>query len=98
MSDIIIVAMWLVVVVLVFWIVAFILRLLWNSTLPDVFGTSVITTWQALKLILIAAVLLSPLSARNVGQVTSHEPPARVLVPGADVPGSGRTICPQAVD
>jgi hypothetical protein len=34
-----------------------ILRLLWNSTIPELFGLRTITTWQAIKLLLIALLL-----------------------------------------
>jgi hypothetical protein len=34
-----------------------ILQLLWNSTIPEVFGLRTITTWQAIKLLLIALLL-----------------------------------------
>ena len=32
-------------------------QLLWNSTIPEVFGLRTITTWQAIKLLLIALLL-----------------------------------------
>jgi len=38
-------------------ILSAILRWLWNSTMPDVFGLKTVTFWQALKLLLIAAIL-----------------------------------------
>jgi hypothetical protein len=38
-------------------IAGFILQLLWNSTIPEVFGLRTITTWQAIKLLLIALLL-----------------------------------------
>jgi hypothetical protein len=34
-----------------------ILRLLWNSTIPELFGLRTINTWQAIKLILISVLL-----------------------------------------
>ena len=49
------------------------LRLAWNSTLPDLFQTPRISTWQAAKLILIAAVLLSPVSIRVIDTQTQPE-------------------------
>jgi len=36
----------------------FVLKLLWNSTLPDVLGAKPVTTWQAIKLLFIAAMVL----------------------------------------
>jgi hypothetical protein len=38
-------------------IAGYILQLLWNSTIPEVFGLRTITTWQAIKLLLIALLL-----------------------------------------
>ncbi len=38
-------------------ILALILRWLWNSTLPDLFGVKPVTTWQAVKIMLISSML-----------------------------------------
>jgi hypothetical protein len=38
-------------------ILALILRWLWNSTLPDIFGIKPVTTWQAVKIMLISSML-----------------------------------------
>ncbi len=42
---------------LILFILSLIFRWLWNTTLPDVFGFKAITTWQAFKIMLIAAML-----------------------------------------
>jgi len=39
---------------------AALLQLLWNMTLPDVFGFKTINYWQAFRLLLIAAILFGP--------------------------------------
>jgi hypothetical protein len=36
------------------------LQLLWNMTLPDLFGTKTIRYWQAFRLILIVSILFGP--------------------------------------
>ena len=64
MSTIPIILLWVCVAVISFWLLAFILRLLWNSTMPELFQITRITTWQAAKLFLIVAILLSPFSVR----------------------------------
>jgi hypothetical protein len=38
-------------------ILALVLRGLWNSTLPDLFGIKPVTTWQAIKIMLISSLL-----------------------------------------
>jgi len=38
-------------------ILALILRWLWNSTLPDLFGVKTVTTWQAVKIMLMSSLL-----------------------------------------
>jgi len=38
-------------------IFGFIFRLLWNSTLPEVLNVKPVTTWQAIKILFIAAIL-----------------------------------------
>lgn len=43
-----------------------ILQLLWNSTIPEVFGLRTITAWQAIKLLLIALLLFG--SHRGYGR------------------------------
>ena len=49
----------LVILIAVFllFFVSWILGLLWNSTMPDVFGLKSITYWQALRLLLISTIL-----------------------------------------
>ena len=39
------------------------LRLLWNSTIPELFGLRTIDTWQAIKLLLISACCSSAATA-----------------------------------
>lgn len=36
------------------------LRLLWNMTLRDLFGTKTLDYWQAFRLLLIASILFGP--------------------------------------
>lgn len=36
------------------------LQLLWNMTLPDLFGTKTVSYWQAFRLILIVSILFGP--------------------------------------
>jgi len=38
-------------------ILSLLLRWLWNSTLPDLFGVKSVTTWQAVKIMLISSLL-----------------------------------------
>ncbi len=38
-------------------LLALILRWLWNSTLPELFGIKPVTTWQAVKIMLITSLL-----------------------------------------
>ena len=38
-------------------VLAFILKWLWNTTLPEVLGVKTITTWQAIKIMFIASIL-----------------------------------------
>jgi len=40
-----------------FFLIVALLQWLWNITMPDVFGLKTITYWQALRLLLIAAIL-----------------------------------------
>lgn len=47
-------------VIAVLFIVSAILELLWNMTMPDVFDLKKINYWQALRLIIISAILFSP--------------------------------------
>ncbi|MDL5053524.1 hypothetical protein QQ056_08210 [Oscillatoria laete-virens NRMC-F 0139] len=44
-------------VIVAAFIVIWIFQLLWNSTLPDLFGWKIISFWTSFKLILIAAIL-----------------------------------------
>jgi len=41
-------------IIAVFFIVVVVFQLLWNSTMPSVFGLKQITFWQAFRLLLIA--------------------------------------------
>lgn len=41
----------------VLFVLSLVFRLLWNTTMPDVFALRTITTWQAFKILLIAAML-----------------------------------------
>lgn len=53
--------MWLLLlflIVLALLIAAAILQWLWNETMPDVFGLTVVTYWQALRLLLIAGIII----------------------------------------
>ena len=38
-------------------LLGFVLRYLWNTTLPEVLGVKPITTWQAIKILFIASIL-----------------------------------------
>ena len=38
-------------------IITLVFRWLWNTTMPDVFGVKSVTFWQALKIMLISAML-----------------------------------------
>ena len=42
------------IIIVVFFVVVVIFQLLWNSTMPAVFGLKKITFWQAFRLLLIA--------------------------------------------
>jgi len=50
----------LAIAVIMFFAVSALLQLLWNMTLPDLFGTKTINYWQAFRLLLIAGILFSP--------------------------------------
>ncbi len=50
-------------------VVPAILRWLWNMTIPDIFRLPKITYWQALRLLLIAAMLFGQ------GPLLSYKPP-----------------------
>lgn len=41
----------------ILFVLGLVLRVLWNSTVPDVFGAKPVTTWQAVKLLFIASML-----------------------------------------
>ena len=42
---------------LILFLLSLVFRWLWNTTLPEVFNVKSITTWQAFKIMLIAAML-----------------------------------------
>lgn len=44
-------------IVLIFFLICALLQWLWNITMPQVFNLKPITFWQALRLIIIAAIL-----------------------------------------
>lgn len=46
--------------IVTFLILAAILEVLWNMTMPDVFGLREIHYWQSVRLMLISAILFSP--------------------------------------
>lgn len=57
-SDVIIGAViGLIIGVVIIILLGFVLRWLWNSTLPDVLGVKTVTTWQAIKIMLISSML-----------------------------------------
>ncbi len=43
----------------IFLLVSVILRWLWNMTMPEVFGIKKITYWQALRILIISAILFN---------------------------------------
>ncbi|MEW5919675.1 MAG: hypothetical protein AB1796_01745 [Bacillota bacterium] len=44
-------------VVVLFFLLVALFQWLWNITMPEVFGLKILTYWQALRLLLIAAIL-----------------------------------------
>jgi hypothetical protein len=50
----------LIAVVLLVFLVPAIFQWLWNITMPQVFGLKPITYWIALRLLIVADILLSP--------------------------------------
>jgi hypothetical protein len=50
---------WLVIplIIVVYFIFVFIFQMLWNSTMPQVFGLKPIRFWQAFRILLIAGIL-----------------------------------------
>ena len=67
-------------------ILGFVLKLLWNSTLPDVLGAKRVTTWQAIKLLFIASILFGGHRAVESRFVQPDKPP-KTAAAGADDPG-----------
>lgn len=47
----------LAIVIVIFSIVVLILKWLWNMTMPDVFNLKKITFWQAMRILIISAIL-----------------------------------------
>jgi hypothetical protein len=51
----------------ILFVAAALLEWLWNMTLPEVFGLSAVTYWQAFRLILIASILFGSPGMVRVG-------------------------------
>jgi membrane carboxypeptidase/penicillin-binding protein len=47
----------LAVAIVLFFIIVLILQWLWNMTMPDVFNLKQITFWQAMRILIISAIL-----------------------------------------
>jgi len=54
-------------------ILVLIFRWLWNSTMPEVFGIKQLTFWQALKILILAAILFGDYRIVEVPQQVSGE-------------------------
>jgi hypothetical protein len=54
-------------------ILILIFRWLWNSTMPEVFGIKQLTFWQALKILILAAILFGDYRIVEVPQQVSGE-------------------------
>ena len=59
-----------------------IFRWLWNTTMPDVFGMTSLTFWQALKILILAGILFGGHRAViDAPQEITQEPAAAAAVP-----------------
>jgi len=67
----------IVIGIIVLVILGFVLRWLWNSTMPEISGLKQITTVQAIKLLFIAAILFG---GHRVITVPAEVPPAAPTV------------------
>lgn len=47
----------IIVWIIMLFVLSWVLKWLWNMTVPEVFGLKTITFWQAFRLIIIAAIL-----------------------------------------
>ena len=70
-------------VLLAFALFTFIFRLIWNATMPAVFGTNRITFWQAVGLLVLASILFGghrvinteiPGLPKKTSQAAFHQP------------------------
>lgn len=52
------VLMGIIVAVLVFFLLAWLVQITWNYTLPDLFGVKQVSFWQALALLVLFGILL----------------------------------------
>jgi hypothetical protein len=59
-----------------------IFRWLWNTTMPDVFGVTSLTSWQDLKILILAGILFGGHRAViDAPQEITQEPAAAAAVP-----------------
>jgi hypothetical protein len=56
------------VAIIIFVITVFIFQLLWNTTMPQVFGLRQITFWQAFRLLLLTGIIFGGAWVRVVGK------------------------------
>lgn len=55
-------------------ILVLVFRWLWNTTMPEVFGLSELSFWQAFKIMLLAGILFGGQRALDVPQHMSSDP------------------------
>lgn len=66
----------IVIGVLLVAIIVVVFRWLWNTTMPEVFGVSDVTFWQAFKILLLAGILFGSHRVVEVPRQVSVDPEA----------------------
>ena len=65
----------IVLILAVFLVLVGLFQILWNTTLPDLFGIKRITLWQAFKIMLLATMLFGGRPMVTYGTSTVAQPP-----------------------
>jgi len=73
-------------------LLGFVLRYLWNTTLPEVLGVKPITTWQAIKILFIAAILFGGHRVVTAPPTTTPAPSRSASAAVDPAPGSAAAV------